>query len=151
MSALDETKTKNRHEKSISPVYGCARAGAFAVLVGCRLAHSPTKLSPLQHEHRTCAGLGCGVDPASIKYDWQPIDRMKTIFDRETEIGPADPERWGWEGGDLPNLELLDGRIMAHTRADLNNKRGVLKLEQHIYIRAGEHVLEQNWLAPEML
>src|ERR1041385_24947 len=75
---------------------------------------------------------------------------MKTIFDRETEIGLADPERWGWEGGDLPNLELLDGRMMAHTRADLNHARGILKLEQRIYIRAGEHVLEQTWLQPEM-
>jgi hypothetical protein len=76
---------------------------------------------------------------------------MKTIFDRETEIGHADPEAWGWEGGDLPNLALLDGRIMAHTRADLNHGRGVLKLEQRVYIRAGEHVLEQSWLPPEML
>jgi hypothetical protein len=76
---------------------------------------------------------------------------MQTIFDRETEIGHADPERWGWEGGDLPNLELLDGRMVAHTRADLNHKRGVLKLEQRVYIRAGDHVLEQSWLAPEML
>jgi len=76
---------------------------------------------------------------------------MKTIFDCETEIGPADPERWGWEGGDLPNLELLDSRFVAHTRADLNHARGILKLEQHVYIRAGEHVLEQSWLAPERL
>lgn len=76
---------------------------------------------------------------------------MKTIFDCETEIGRADPEAWGWEGGDLPNLELLDGRVVAHTRADLNHARGVLKLEQRVYIRAGEHVLEQNWIQPEML
>src|SRR4051812_33881072 len=76
---------------------------------------------------------------------------MKTIFDCETEIGDADPERWGWEGGDLPNVELLDGRIVAHTRADLNRARGILKLEQRVYIRAGEHVLEQSWIAPEMV
>jgi hypothetical protein len=76
---------------------------------------------------------------------------MKTIFDCETEIGAADPERWGWEGGDLPNLELLDGRMVAHTRADLNHARGILKLEQRVYIRAGEHVLEQTWLSPERL
>jgi hypothetical protein len=75
---------------------------------------------------------------------------MKTIFDRETEIGEADPERWGWEGGDLPNFELLNGRIMAHTRGDLNHARGILKLEQRVYIRAGEHVLEQTWLPPQM-
>jgi hypothetical protein len=76
---------------------------------------------------------------------------MKTIFDHETEIGQADPERWGWEGGDVPNFELLNGRVMAHTRADLNGARGVLKLEQRVYIRAGEHVLEQDWIHPEML
>jgi hypothetical protein len=76
---------------------------------------------------------------------------MKTIFDRETEIGQADPERWGWDGGDLPNLELLDGRIVAHTRADLHHTRGILKLEQRVYIRAGEHVLEKDWLPPELL
>jgi hypothetical protein len=76
---------------------------------------------------------------------------MKTILDRESEIGHADPEAWGWEGGDLPNLELLDGRIVAHTRADLNHARGILKLEQRVYIRAGGHVLEQNWIAPERL
>jgi hypothetical protein len=76
---------------------------------------------------------------------------MKTIFDHETEIGQADPERWGWEGGDVPNFELLNGQVMAHTRADLNGARGVLKLEQRVYIRAGEHVLEQNWIHPEML
>jgi len=76
---------------------------------------------------------------------------MKTIFDRETEIGEADPERWGWEGGDLANAELLNGRIVAHTRADLNHARGILKLEQRVYILAGDHVLEQTWLPPEML
>lgn len=76
---------------------------------------------------------------------------MKTIFDHETEIGQADPERWGWEGGDVPNFELLNGHMMAHTRADLNGARGVLKLEQRVYIRAGEHVLEQDWIHPQML
>jgi hypothetical protein len=76
---------------------------------------------------------------------------MKTIFDAETEIGSAPPELWGWEGGDLPNVELLDGRFVAHTRADLNRARGILKLEQRIYIRAGEHVLEQDWIHPEVL
>lgn len=76
---------------------------------------------------------------------------MKTILDCETEIGGADPERWGWEGGDLSNFELLDGRVIACTRADLNRARGVLKVEQRVYIRAGEHVLEQDWIHPEML
>lgn len=76
---------------------------------------------------------------------------MKTIFDHETEIGRADPERWGWEGGDLTNFELLNGHMVAHTRADLNCARGVLKLEQRVYIRAGEHVLEQDWIHPQML
>lgn len=76
---------------------------------------------------------------------------MKTIFDCETELGSADPERWGWEGGDLPNFELLNGQMVAHTRADLNRARGILKLEQRVYIRAGEHVLEQDWIHPEML
>ena len=76
---------------------------------------------------------------------------MKTIFDSETEIGHADPEAWGWEGGDLSDFELQDGRIVAHTRADLNHARGILKLEQRVYIRAGDHVLEQNWIAPECL
>jgi hypothetical protein len=76
---------------------------------------------------------------------------MKTILDRETEVGAADPERWGWEGGDLPNFELLDGRMVAHTRADLNRARGILKVEQRVYIRAGEHVLEQDWIHPQML
>ena len=76
---------------------------------------------------------------------------MKTIFDHETEIGQADPERWGWEGGDLPNFELLNGQMVAHTRADLNRARGILKLEQRVYIRAGEHVLEQDWIHPEVL
>lgn len=78
-------------------------------------------------------------------------DAMKTILDRETEIGHADPEAWGWEGGDLPNLELLDGRIVVHTRADFNRASGIVKLEQCVYIRAGEHVLEQNWIAAERL
>jgi hypothetical protein len=76
---------------------------------------------------------------------------MKTILDCETEIGAADPERWGWEGGDLSNFELLGGRVVAYTRADLNRARGVLKVEQRVYIRAGEHVLEQDWIHPEML
>ena len=76
---------------------------------------------------------------------------MKTIFDCETELGPADPESWGWEGGDLPNVELLNGRMVAHTRADLNRARGILKVEQRVYIRAGDHVLEQDWIHPQML
>jgi hypothetical protein len=76
---------------------------------------------------------------------------MKTILDCETEIGAADPERWGWEGGDLSNFELLNGHVIACTRADLNRARGVLKVEQRVYIRAGEHVLEQDWIHPEML
>src|SRR5687768_753701 len=91
------------------------------------------------------------MDPSPLRARRAELIPMKTIFDCETEIGHADPEAWGWEGGDLPNLELLDGRVMAHTRADLNHARGILKLEQRVYIRAGEHVLEQNWIQPDVL
>lgn len=76
---------------------------------------------------------------------------MKTIFECETEIGHADPEAWGWEGGDLSNFELANGQIVAYTRGDLNHARGILKLEQRVYLRAGEHVLEQSWLPPQRL
>src|SRR5207253_60773 len=118
--------TKNRlaaHEKSISPVYGLTRAGAIAIPLGGGLAHSPTKFTPPQREHWTDSRLRRGMDAAPLKFRRAKLIPMKTIFDRETEIGHADPERWGWEGGDLPNLELLNGQMMAHTRADLNHKR----------------------------
>lgn len=91
------------------------------------------------------------MDPAPQRHERDQLNPMKTIFDCETEIGHADPEAWGWDGGDLPNLELLNGQIVVHTRADLNHARGILNLEQRVFIRAGEHVLEQNWISPERL
>ena len=74
---------------------------------------------------------------------------MKTIFDAEREIGKFDPQRLEWEPGCLEiDHHLHECDVVAHTRADLNHARGVLKIEQRCFLRAAGQIVEQPWIAP---
>jgi hypothetical protein len=73
---------------------------------------------------------------------------MKVIFESETEIGKCDytPEEAGASRYAGPELAAL----FAHTLASLNGK-GLLKIEQHCYLRQGEEISDQPWIKPEII
>lgn len=73
---------------------------------------------------------------------------MKTIFDAEREIGKFDADRLDWEAGCFEMDHLHECDVVAHTRADLNHVRGILKIEQRCFMRAGGQIMEQPWIAP---
>lgn len=71
---------------------------------------------------------------------------MKTIFDRETEIGKCDYEETDHFQYAEPHYTTLYG----HTLASLNNK-GLLKIEQHCYLRNGADLPDQPWVRPQII
>lgn len=73
---------------------------------------------------------------------------MKTIFDAEREIGKFDVQRLDWEAPPLEIENLHECEVVAHTRADLNHARGILKIEQRCFMRSGGQIVEQPWIAP---
>jgi hypothetical protein len=73
---------------------------------------------------------------------------MKTIFDCETEIARCDAQKLAPEV--RPNAED-PVTLCAHTRAYLNGTRGVLKIEQRCFLRAGNEIPDQPWVKPELL
>lgn len=70
---------------------------------------------------------------------------MKIIFECETEVGQCDCERSNTDHFNY--AEPGYAKILAHTLATLNNK-GLLKIEQHCYLRNGTNVPEQPWVRP---
>jgi hypothetical protein len=73
---------------------------------------------------------------------------MKTIFESETEVGNCDysaEENYGFRYAE-PDSSV----ICAHTVAVLNGHRGLLKIEQHCYLRHGEEIRDQPWVCPEV-
>jgi hypothetical protein len=72
---------------------------------------------------------------------------VKIIFDRETEIGKCDNE----QGDDhFQYAEPHYSTMYAHTLASLNNK-GLLKVEQHCYLRNGADLPDQPWIRPQII
>ena len=71
---------------------------------------------------------------------------MKTIFDRETEIGKCDYE----ESDHFRYAEPHYSTLYGHTMALLNNK-GLLKIEQHCYLRNGADLPDQPWVRPQII
>ena len=73
---------------------------------------------------------------------------MKVIFDNETEMGKCDyqPEEASANRYTAPDLAAL----FVHTQASVNGK-GLLKIEQHCYLRNGEEISEQPWIRPEII
>src|SRR5688572_25716930 len=101
-----------RYEKSISPLYGHPGTGTLFVFMGGRAPHPATIATTLRRGRNwTGRRIRARNRPPPFCLGPGRLKAMKTIFDRETEIGHADPETWGWEGGDLANAELLDSRI----------------------------------------
>ena len=72
---------------------------------------------------------------------------MKIIFDRETEIGKCDYEQ---PGDHFQYAEPHYSTMYAHTLASLNNK-GLLKIEQHCYLRNGADLPDQPWVRPQII
>lgn len=74
---------------------------------------------------------------------------MKTIFDCETEIGTLDPEQAAEAALTHPPA---DGwKIYAHTVAVLTRAKGMLKIEQRCFFRAGNEVSDHPTVKPDML
>ncbi|MDB6026739.1 MAG: hypothetical protein JWM68_2962 [Verrucomicrobiales bacterium] len=74
---------------------------------------------------------------------------MITIFEQESEIGkctfePADSLAFKY--GD-PEFSI----IYAHSVATVNGSRGLLKIEQHCYLRHGGEIPDQPWIKPEIM
>ena len=74
---------------------------------------------------------------------------MITILDQESEIGkcafePEDSLAFRYAA---PDFSI----IYAHTVATVNGSRGLLKIEQHCYLRHGGEIPDQPWIKPEVL
>lgn len=72
---------------------------------------------------------------------------MRIIFDLETEIGKCDYEP---PGDYFQFAEPHYATMYAHTLASLNNK-GLLKVEQHCYLRNGTELPDQPWVRPQII
>lgn len=73
---------------------------------------------------------------------------MTTIFERETEVGKC-----SYESESSSRSQSSDSgfsTIYAHSIATVNGQRGVLKIEQHCYLRQGEDIPDQPWIRPEL-
>ena len=73
---------------------------------------------------------------------------MTTIFEQETEVGrctyePSDSLAWRDGGSELST-------ICVHSIATVNGNRGLLKIEQHCYLRHGGDIPDQPWIKPEV-
>ncbi len=75
---------------------------------------------------------------------------MTTIFEHETEIGKCtcEPDE---DGHTLRYAEPEFSIILAHTVAQINGHRGMLKIEQHCYLRRGLELPDQPWIKPEII
>src|SRR6476619_521802 len=74
---------------------------------------------------------------------------MKLIFECETELGRCDADRVNGHFGNDPG----DWLAFAHTTATLTGSKGMLRIEQHCYLRSTERsddVRPQSWVKPEM-
>lgn len=74
---------------------------------------------------------------------------MRTLFEWESEVGkcpfePSEPD--GFRYAD-PDYAIL----FAHTKAYLNGTKGMLKIEQHCYLRHGPDLPDQPWFKPEII
>ncbi len=72
---------------------------------------------------------------------------MKVIFESETEVGKCSGDRVE------PHRRHSDTAcvtVLAHTQACLNGQRGMLKIEQHCYLRRGQEIPDQPWIQPEI-
>lgn len=72
---------------------------------------------------------------------------MKVIFDHETAIGKCDYEL---TGDHFHYAEPHYSTLYGHTLALLNNK-GLLKVEQHCYLRNGTELPDQPWVRPQII
>lgn len=75
---------------------------------------------------------------------------MKTIFDCETEIANLEA---GWEqnGAEANGSHPSGWKIFVHTLAVLTKSRGMLKIEQRCFFRAGNEVSDHPAVKPDLL
>ncbi len=73
---------------------------------------------------------------------------MTVIFERETEIGHCNYESGETHGFRYAEPEFAT--IFAHTIATLNGAHGILKIEQHCFLRHGGELPDQPWVKPEV-
>ena len=73
---------------------------------------------------------------------------MNVILECETEIGRCDYERTQ-EGCRCARPDYAT--VFAHSLASLNGSKGMLKIEQHCYLRHGAEIPDQPWVRPEII
>jgi len=73
---------------------------------------------------------------------------VKVIFEEETEVGLCDYE--GAAASSFKYAEPDFAALYAHTQASVNGRSGVLRIEQRCYLRHGDDVPDQTWVAPKM-
>ena len=74
---------------------------------------------------------------------------MKVIFESETELGRCDADRVNGHFG----ADSGEWLALAHTSATVTGSRGMLRIEQHCYLRSVERlddIRSQGWVKPEM-
>lgn len=74
---------------------------------------------------------------------------MKVIFESETEVGKCNGDRV--EPRRRSNKDNAFVSVLAHTQASLNGHGGMLKIEQHCYLRRGREIPDQPWIQPEII
>jgi hypothetical protein len=60
----------------------------------------------------------------------------------------------GYESPEASNFKYAEpdfAVLMARTQASLNGRGGLLRIEQHCYLRHGEDAPAQTWVAPHLL
>jgi hypothetical protein len=70
----------------------------------------------------------------------------KVIFESETLIGKCDYDSLEANGFRYAEPDYAD--IWVHTVGAVN--KGLLKIEQHCYVRHGEDIPEQPWVRPQI-
>jgi hypothetical protein len=84
------------------------------------------------------------VDGSELTFPQLTNIMTKIIFDCETEVGKCDYE----PSEHFRYAEPHYSTIYAHTLASLNG--GLMKIEQHCYLRNGGDLPEQPWVRPQI-
>jgi hypothetical protein len=69
------------------------------------------------------------------------------VFEAETEVGHCDCEA---SASSYRYAEPDYVALFAHTQASRNGRAGLLRIEQHCYLRHGAELPEQRWVAPRI-
>jgi hypothetical protein len=70
------------------------------------------------------------------------------VFETESEVGQCDCESAAASGYGYGEPDY--GVLFARTQASRTGRAGLLRIEQHCYVRQGADLPEQQWVAPRI-